>query len=286
MTEQLSAEHLNDFYKNKKHDFTSYLNAPTFRISDIHKFRVSIKKIKIIFQVFEMLPDSKFEAKENFDIFKSVFKTSGKIREIQLILLSLGRYKIPEHIKLLYKNHLLKNELSLKSTLKRRIEKFDKDKLNKISKKIYDRTTGREESFYIPELFANYLKIHFQKIQELRAGKETSETIHMIRKHFKAMQNALKLMNELKASVHTKKILTQFDKIGMSIGKWHDRYVFINSLEAFMGSKKTSKHCVSFLKFKNEIENENALQLKRVYHKIDNLLNTFEISTKIELQIK
>jgi CHAD domain-containing protein len=284
MNNTVSIKHLSEFYKTKEHDIVSYINDPSFYAERIHKFRVSIKRMKIIFHLFDKISSGKFNSKKNFKIFKDIFETSGQLREDQLTLLNLSKYNFPSHLKLIYKNYVLRDEIDKKTSFRKKIRKFDIDLFYKASKKIDAITHKNADNINIPKVFFDYFEDQLQKIIKLKNSKESSETIHILRKHFKTLHSIVKLMNDIGSGIEIKKMELPLNKIENSIGKWHDRYVFITSAELFLCSKENSKRCLSFLNFKNKIEKDNALQLKKVYSEIDNFLNTFNIVDENPIQ--
>jgi len=73
------------FYKKRTTSFLAnlYKSSITGDEKDIHRTRLDMKKIYAILELFEMLDPGNFN-QENFEIFKVLFRFSGKIRELQV----------------------------------------------------------------------------------------------------------------------------------------------------------------------------------------------------------
>jgi len=51
---------------------------------EIHRLRVSIKRIKAVYQLLEEFSNGKFNAGKHYSIFKKIFNEAGKLREVQI----------------------------------------------------------------------------------------------------------------------------------------------------------------------------------------------------------
>ncbi|MEA1887456.1 MAG: hypothetical protein U9N72_09625, partial [Bacteroidota bacterium] len=65
----------------------------SYKMKDIHKLRVRIKRLKAIFRFLEFVHQSEFKARDHYNLFKPVFRTAGLIRESQINLRVLKEYK-------------------------------------------------------------------------------------------------------------------------------------------------------------------------------------------------
>ena len=84
------------YYTRSTKSFISNLEKAksTGKIKDIHKVRTDIKRIRSFTELIKILSPADFNIKEFYSVFLDVFKTTGKIREVQLHINNLDKYQL------------------------------------------------------------------------------------------------------------------------------------------------------------------------------------------------
>ena len=98
-------QRLANFYQEHKSTFEKNFQVvlAEFEVEAIHKMRTSTKRLRALLQLIEYLADDKFRAKKQLKKIRQLFKYAGKIREIQIEMVTLSVYseklkiKFPEY---------------------------------------------------------------------------------------------------------------------------------------------------------------------------------------------
>lgn len=213
------------------------------KVETIHQFRISLKKIRTIYELEELLTKGQVKAKKKFKLFKDSFRAAGKIREKQLNIKMAGQYLKQKKCLLLFKNEedklITKNKIKLQNELRN----FDKQKLKERSKRIRkalkkagDRTVIREcEKFIYSQL---------EEIEKLLDKKQKEENFHTMRTDLKKAGALLALLGKIDKRKMNVMLAEHIRQSGALIGKWHDLVVFTDNLSSFtVTNKKQVKGC-------------------------------------------
>ena len=263
---------LSTYHKNL---FTTFFD--TFELArnsssmrDIHKVRVSIKKIKSLNDlVLQYKNRKKYNTGYN-KVLKNVFQSAGRIREqqIHLKLLQKTDKKVFEiyfkHIHKEYKNNLLLlgNSLRLVSVDQLKVE-------NKpIEKKL--KKLGKE---HINEHVSSYVYNKLMLIGILKKYAHIDEVLHDIRTEFRTIRDALILCKELGIDSAYSALLEELNPLIDTIGTWHDYNVLnasLAELKANTKKKKDLKHIEKHLK--NSLQKEQKIKSKIINKEIGLLI--------------
>lgn len=209
-------------------------------IEAIHNLRVSIKTIKAILLLIEYLSDDKFIVKKHFKILRTLFKTTGKIRDIQI------QQQIIDEISAI-SNSIFSEYVNYLNDLERRsIKKFVK-KCKKINTKLISRMDSdiHEAICYlnteeIKERALDFVSKQFIVIQELRKQTIAKEKWHKIRIELKKALYIIELINSFfEPNEKYQDLIAQIKELGEIIGNWHDRDITYSQLKQFI--KKNGK---------------------------------------------
>lgn len=243
------------FFKKRITSFLAnlYRSSITGAEKDIHRARVDMKRIYAILEMFEMLDPEKFDQK-NFEVFKALFRFSGKIRELQVNQIVLAKYGEPSPGIRAFNKYLRSREHKLTRQFISVVQQFDEKKLKKAEhsiKKLCEEIKvkslkARSERFIIKKA---------KKISLLRNYPNNPENIHGIRKQLKAMVTILTLVSMVFRDDKQEAILSKLNQTEMLIGNWHDNQVLMDYIDLFIQKRKS-------------ISREYQLHLQVIRHKI------------------
>ena len=259
-----TGDFLYHYFQKRNASFRLNINKAgiTVEEDDIHKSRVDLKKLFALFGFFEMIDTDLFILEEPEKIFRDVFESAGKIREIQMNLLYIENSGW-NHPELDLFIHYLKNNSGKEiKTFIRSIIKFDEKYLNQIRKSI--RKSCREIKIEkIIDKSDDFFQLHSATIRKLKSESVETENIHKIRKEMKKISAVADLLNQLRVDEFMEKLISALNQTELIIGEWHDRIIFHHSLDTFI-KEYESKHKRTF----HELERVN----KVVYEEAETLL--------------
>lgn len=194
---------------------------------DIHQLRVSIKRIRAIYDCIELSTKHHLSTAANKQILKKLFKTAGKIREVQINQALLDNYGGRSSQRLLNYFDRLKDELS--APFNYELSHFQSGELLRQDKKLIKAISGIGEKEVL-NLTRTFLNTELQRVGDL-FEKNFDQNLHRIRKSVKAMME----INRLLISISEDESLILFRKnlksLSDDIGNWHDLQVFMQSLK-------------------------------------------------------
>ncbi len=235
-----SGSHLYRFYKQKEEifhkNFLIILRKPG--INSFHDFRVSIKRIKAIFRLLELIsPD--FNAIKNLKPFRAVYNTSGKIREIQVNLKTIENYQLKPESRVYFQDYCSIQEKKNLSRLHDKLIEFDHKSVKKAKKKIKKccEEITQEEILKKAELF---IRDRFGIIEGNISVSPNEVSTHEARICLKEISAVLMLLRKMQYPGFDKKLL-EFAKVTEDkLGRWHDKVDLVSFIEKFIRATKLS----------------------------------------------
>ena len=101
-------------------------------IEDIHQLRVTIKKLRAIWSLMETATKGKWTKKEHFTLTSKLFSEAGKVREAQVNLGMITKYRVKYLIT--YAEYLEKIQSSTTERLLKEMNAFDLKKFDRPSR--------------------------------------------------------------------------------------------------------------------------------------------------------
>lgn len=276
------------FFKKRITSFLSniYRSSITGAEKDIHRARLDMKKIYSILEMFEMLSPEKFDP-ANFEVFKTMFRFSGRIRELQVNQIVLAKYGEPSQGMLAFNKYLYLRECKLTKQFISVVRGFDEKKLEKaersikkLCKEIKVKTLkAKSEKFILKKA---------KKISLLRFYPGNPENIHGIRKQLKSMVTILTLVAMVFRDEKQEAILGKLNQTEMLIGNWHDNQVLMEYIDHFLHKHKTfsREYQLQLLTVRNKIIKDNQELLKALFPKIEEVLAVIFPSTEADVENK
>jgi len=263
------------FYKKRTTSFLAnlYKSSITGDEKDIHRTRLDMKKIYAILELFEMLDPGNFN-QENFEIFKVLFRFSGKIRELQVNQLVLLNFQPFLPGTKLFAKYLRARENKLSKQFISVVQKFDEKKLKKSERSI-KRLCKNIRIKTLRERSGKFIEKRAKKISLLRNYPSNPENIHGIRKNLKSMVTVLTLVSMVFRDEKQDAVLGHLNQTEMLIGTWHDNQVLINYIDHFLQRmRKTGREQQLHLQLlRNKLIENNHILLQSLLPKMEEILS-------------
>ncbi len=223
------------FYRKRTTSFLAniYKASITGDSKDIHRARLDAKKIMALYDFFDLLePDSRWQRKRG-RIFRPLFRSAGKIREIQVNYLLLETPALRDLVPAEFTRWLRHEEQSATRKFIKTIKKFDDGELEELEKEVRKICTGSSLRKYRSKS-RKFLEKHKNAMARLLATELTDKSIHEVRKILKAMSTISSIVYSLKPAEDLDRIISAMNKTEMLIGEWHDRVVLEAAIDRFM----------------------------------------------------
>jgi CHAD domain-containing protein len=218
-------QRLKEYYQEHKSVFEKSFQVvlAEFDVEAIHKMRTSTKRLRALLLLIEYLSPEKFKAKKQLKKIRQLFKYAGKIREIQIEMITLAHYsdvlkiKFPE-----YDEYLKYRERKEIARFLRALPDIDKngkildDKyILEIIQNISDKRTRKN--------VLGFVELKKQTILDLNKLQVTNPRIHENRTHIKQIYYLYDILIELTGQQEILKIKKEkLREIEQMIGSWHD----------------------------------------------------------------
>ena len=254
---------IQDYYIEHKSNFeANYLLAKeTSNAGAIHKMRTSMKRLRALFQLVEILTDGKFNSRKQLKKGRKIFKLVGNIRELQVEEMLVFDYEVKLCLKFIdYSEYLIEKGhreiVHLQQSLPEKKYNFFNDKkfneaLNSINqKKIQLKTQG-------------FIKKKSNALLKLNKKEKTTSRIHQNRTILKQVYYLYPILTNL-SGWHQILGMTQekMREREQQIGNWHDCVNSLHYLSLFFMAKdgRNTNDYQSLKKFivreRDEMKNE------------------------------
>lgn len=242
-----SGKHLYQFYKEKEEvfhkNFKVINSEPTFH--SIHDFRVSIKRIKAIFRLLDMI-SFEFNSKIQFKPYRSVFKPAGNIREVQVNRNTIKLYKLTPETKSSFTKYCDKKEGKSQLRLIEKLSLFDYDLAKNTKKLIKDscKEISEDEVRMKTDFF---IRERIEAIEKIASNSPDELSVHQARINLKEISAVIMLLKKMELQGFDKDILHKIKKTEDKLGDWHDKVVLELFIEKFQKKAKLTQQSVDEL---------------------------------------
>ena len=244
------------FYRQHADAAIELLQKPTadFHEEDFHTLRVHIKKIKAVFSLTDACV-KKFKQDKLFIPFKTVFQQAGKVRELQLQVSLMKKYKQDPPLKDYYK----KLEDDIQKEHQYFFKLVDHKLKNSLKKKV------KETLPYLKKVNSSAVRKFLQEkrihVEELvQAGNPHTEQVHELRKLIKELFYLQKIFQP------KSKRLSIADDFQELVGQWHDYQVISNDLLKDAQNHKLKPEEVKAIM---TLQKKISAQAARLFNKIE-----------------
>jgi len=258
-------------YKDKQVSFHLYFKSTFERqgIEEIHQLRLSIKKLRTILSLMELVSHGMLNKKGYFSLLSKLFDAAGEVREAQVSLRLIEKsnafYLMP------YKEYLKETQSRANIKLLTTMQAFDFKSFEILNNKFLQEMKGITSENAIKKSAAYVLK-KIRKVYELKNHLPDNRKLHKIRIHLKAVFEIMTIMNELNSgSTVLEKLQNKIKSIDKKIGKWHDYVILLTSLNYFTNQilmNKNVRYLINLIRrveYQQEIRQQNILRLINKY---------------------
>jgi hypothetical protein len=227
---------LSCFFDKRISSFLFHLNNAKLAgyISDIHKTRVEMKKLMTLLSLFSQFGKEKLGLKKKETrLFNKLHQKSGKIRETQLNLKYLEKYHVGNFEILAYRKKLERDEKIFLRNFLMASTGFDNRKLEKVSTRINDLIARMDIDQFIA-VARKFIRRKTEEIKQLQDDMHDRKNAHKIRKRLKAIATIVTVLYLVHPDQSSIKYLSNLNRTEKMIGSWHDKVVFLSSIERFI----------------------------------------------------
>jgi hypothetical protein len=251
---------LSRFFDKRISSFLLNLNNAilTGYISDIHKTRVEMKKLMTLLSLFNQFGKKKPGIKKKETrLFNKLHQKSGKIRETQLNLQYLEKYHAGNFEMLAFRNKLEQDEKIFLRNFLTASSSFDIRKLEKVSSMINDLITRMDIDQFI-RIGRKFIRRKMEGIKQLQDDMHNRRNAHKIRKHLKSVATVVTVLYLIHPDQSSIKYLSNLNRTEKMIGAWHDKVVFLSSIERFIrkSARNSDQTMLSVQQLKTTISEE------------------------------
>ena len=236
-------------------------------IEDIHELRVSIKKSRAIWSLMESATKGNWTKEQHFTLISKLFDEAGKVREAQVNLVMIAKYKVKYLIP--YSEYLKRTQRSATERLLEEMNAFDLSKMDSLNQGLH-----KQIKAYSSEHFLKHSILHLlektRKVHRLSFELPDKRKLHKIRIHLKAVAEILNLITKLNAKTGLKTYLNKIKSINEHIGNWHDSVVLVKSIERFANLNRQKNANRRLKSFVMRIEDKQASKQEKIINLIRN----------------
>ncbi len=231
------------------------VSQQSFDFDAIHDLRVAIKKVKALFLIVDEISDKKLKVKKRLRKLRKLFKTFGKLRDIQIQKELLSEYEqtlnkgFPE-----LQEYINNIETEYRPVCLQKSLKFKHKNIHKLTKVIL-----RCESFD-SVIIKDKITERFRSLQLLSNNVSDSANLHVFRIKLKEIIHILQIISQNKDFISELSVnSTKLKSVAEHLGKWHDKEVFLELLNNFVLSIKpiNNEKYINFItKIQKDIEED------------------------------
>ncbi|MBT8191108.1 MAG: CHAD domain-containing protein [Bacteroidia bacterium] len=205
---------------------------------NIHKLRVSIKKLRALWFFIESVSNPEFKADKHRQVVKALFKKSGVIREAQI------NENIADNIdkaSLVYYKVFLKNrQRETKQDLEKVLDRLDLNKLKRRDQKLLKSIQSLSTKKITSEVIG-FVREQMEEIKAIIDQSPDDYDLHEIRKHFRNITSILAILKSIDPKKINPSSYKRIRRQYVMIGEWHDQLEFISSLAVYLSWSDQTK---------------------------------------------
>jgi CHAD domain-containing protein len=249
-----------------------------FLKEDIHQLRVSLKKIRSVFLLVEFLKPKKFSTKKNYTKVRPIFKSAGKIREIQINNQVLEKYPVKKATLKAYRGYNKKTNFKNKLELAKLLTKKKKSSLARVNFQVFSILHSSKDE-KIKKKVKRFVNRKLIDVSSIFYRSFSENDLHEIRILVKQAYAIALISKNLKYKIISVDQLKLFKGIEENIGNWHDILVLQESLQDWRKNIKKKKRGrrQEISQIIRIIKKEKKEYRKKLKHQIPGLLDNFGI---------
>jgi CHAD domain-containing protein len=253
-------KHYKDLLESFHFYFQKSLQNP--EIEDLHNIRVSIKKLRAMWSLFETVSKGNWKKTDHFSLFSRLFKATGVVRETQVNLILLERYNVNYFDT--YAGHLHELQEKANKLFFKEMMRFSIDNLDRLNNTLFQELNNQSNTMTLEQLLSFVLKKK-KKVFRLTKKLPDNRKLHKIRINLKAVSEILTIANDLNTNTELDEFLNKVNWLNEQIGDWHDFEVLLNSIKKFIKKNQKKKQLLdleNFMVRTEEWQNKKQEEIK------------------------
>lgn len=239
----------------------------------VHETRVSIKRIHAVLKVFDLDHKNKRIKKLQKKEIDTVFKTAGKLRDIEIQAYLLKDY---ENLMDQDFSHLASKLNEKIGRRQKKLRKILSDRQKDFLLMLQDEVTAELESLTdekISEHIRNY-RVKAIKVAEKNRQKIVPKILHKQRMLLKEIRFCFEMTDEMAQNPDAGDQISRIKEIEDLLGSWHDYNILNRTVEKFTQKLKKSRvdDVINMNSLAHTISNDIILLLDKYRKVIPNLL--------------
>ena len=197
-------------------------------VEDVHKLRVSIKKLKTQWSFMEAATHGQWKSRPCLELFGKLFRVAGKLRETQVNLHAIGPFGAAGLAP--YSASLQRSQKYARKRLIGCIQDFDRKKFESLNRQLRC-AVGAVSDEAVPGEAVSFAVKKTKKVLALSEQLPDIRKLHKIRIHQKAVLEILTMLRKLSPKLPVEPLQLQIKALNTQIGNWHDTSELTASVE-------------------------------------------------------
>ena len=227
-------ERILTYYQKHRQLVEEYLigcNDPQ-NVEAIHQMRLSIKRIRVVGKLADQLTNYSFNAQHSFTALNKFFKSSGRLRDIQVTKQLLVDLQ-DSHLELVIEK-FEKREVKQRAIFEESLEQFDHTTFNDIELRLKGYLAELEPKFVLAGAIL-LLSQYIYDIRELFHGSNKEKRMHEIRTCLKDINYLNNIFDgQLGIEAYLNISAERLRELGEFAGRWHDHLNLERTLKKFI----------------------------------------------------
>jgi len=215
-------------------------------IEAIHNLRLSIKRMRVVAKLAEILSRGKFDMKQQMKDIRKLFRRAGRLRDMQVALQLLKEYDNDGLQSVI--DHIEGRELKQRRKYEEVLSGFDPGILDRFEENLIASTAGVDKKVLTHAGFTMLSDLEFDIHRIYHSSKE-EKRLHRIRRRLKDINYLNNIFAEsLPIADHLNISVEKLRELGEVAGTWHDCLTLESILgKAIAKDPDSSDHIVQVL---------------------------------------
>ena len=189
-------------------------------IEAIHQMRLSIKRMRVVARLAEIISKGKFKRKEQLKGTAKLFSRSGSLRDMQVALQLLHEYDSTQLQPVI--DHIETRELKQRRRYEEVLSGFDISVFATFEENLTAAVTGVNQKVITHAAYTLLSELEFD-IHRIYHGSNDEKRLHSIRRRLKDINYLNNIFDEaLPVADHLNISVEKLRELGEAAGKWHD----------------------------------------------------------------
>lgn len=199
---------------------------------DIHQLRLSIKKIRAVYELLQGIYPEEFGARDHYRLFKPLFKNLGLAREKQINLKMIKGIDGMDDLVKAYRSYVNRYLKIRDEQTSLSISAFDYDILDSHIREVGILLNSFQDN-ELAVICSGHIMTEAKRIRKIFSSTVMTDSLHEIRVIIKNLKPILLLLKDFKDLPFKPTVYKKVDTTETLIGKWHDWVILNSSMTEF-----------------------------------------------------